>query len=242
LPTFSQVVDNVASRTSRLDKFADIHSYVRSTIRELETLRLFKRAFVEEAVTVTGASDTKFVWTHPNNFRVIKKGGIHYPVSDIWPENIPPGKRQSGEDEFWYGGNGYTVFKGVDNDETINIAYYNYSPRFVYKRLPTQTASLYSSYSLRNAYYDIDAAAWKYLDVDNVTYVSTLGVGQEAVELARREAATDWLLFYWTDLVEEGTVAKVFKTVEDTRARSSFALFSSLKNTLLATEPVDAAN
>jgi hypothetical protein len=53
----------------------------------------------------------------------------------------------------------------------------------------------------------------------------------EAAQLAARLTVSNWLLFNWFEMIVEGALAKLYKTTQDDRAVSSFALFSSFKTT-----------
>lgn len=218
--TFSALVDDAVRRTGRTDRRADIISYARATIRELQSLRFFRRDMTEDQLTATGDG---YVWTYPTGLRTLR--AVRYQIYNgrgefIYPTLIGPSKKQREEDYYFYGGPGYYVFKGVDNGTLIDVAYYSYL-----------TALPYYESGSRPATYSLEDADWSYLTAST-----------DAEKEAARDLVTNWLIFDHYDFVLEGVIAKIFKTTGDERARSSFALYASYKNDLVALEPADALN
>ncbi len=48
----------------------------------------------------------------------------------------------------------------------------------------------------------------------------------------------NWLLKRWYEMILEGTLAKIYKTVGDERSKTSFSLYKSFQQDLLASERV----
>lgn len=218
--TFSAAVDDVVSRAARPDRKADVYSYVRSTLREMGAKAYFKRDLVEDTLT---ADQDNYIWTYPQEFRIMRT--VRYPFvnmrdESIYPPEILPGKKQREHTNFYYGGNGYYVFAGTENGDSIDVAYYTYP-----KKLP------YYAEANRPARFDVETNAWIYL---------TSGTPTE--EQTWRDQCSNWILFNYYDTVVEGALAKLFKTVGDPRASATYALYKSLQMTFVDTEPSDSLN
>jgi len=218
--TYSAAVDDVIARSGRPDRTADIIAFVRVTIRELQVLRFFKNDLIEDTLT---AAIANYVWTYPQEFRQMRT--VRYPHFDaqgrqVYPPELLPGKRQKDFTDYYYAGPGYYVFAGSALGDAIDVAYYKVS-----KKLP------YYALADRPATFSLETDSWSYLTN-----------GTDAEQLIAREQTSNWVLFNYYDTVIEGAMAKILKTVGDDRARSSFALYSSYKKTLLETEPSDSLN
>jgi len=218
--TYSAAVDDVIHRTGRTDRKADILSYVRSTVRECHALAWFRNDFVEDTIV---SNAEPFVWTHPTEFRLLRTA--RYPVTNnrgelIYPPEIKPGKRQREAQYFYYGGPGYYTFAGLSIGSQIDVGYYCVSPKVPYYAV-----------GARPAFFNLENNTWEYLTANN-----------DAEKLAAKLLVTNWLLTDYYDTIVEGAIAKVFKMVDDPRARSSFALYKSYQNTLKALEPSDSLN
>lgn len=218
MPTFSQVVDNVLKRGGRPARGLDAQAYVRASIRECQALAVFARDLIEDQFNTDG--NDPYIWTRPATLRIVKT--FLYVAKDIYPDYLPPGKIQRDQIYFYYGGPTYYALAGVGDTATeINVAYYAYARRFVY----------YAEAD-RPAFYDITNEKWQYLD--GGSFVDNLAT--TALEEAARDKVTNWLLFDWTELIEEGGIAKLYKNLGDPRATSAFALFKSFQKDLLKGE------
>lgn len=215
---FSELVDEAALRAGRPDRKADIKSWANSTIRECVVLAYFARDMVEDTITADAAP---YIWTKPNNFRLLRTA--KYP-SGIYPKFAAPGKRQDSFDYFYYGGPTYFVFAGVDSGSEISVAYYAYPIRLKYYDGTTGNE--------RPAIYDRETETWTYWN--GTIYVSTLG--STALDEAAQTLVTNWILQDWYDLGLEGTMAKLFKSIDDKRAGSTFGLYKSFQKDLKAGE------
>lgn len=223
MPTFSQVVDTVLKRSGRPARGLDAQSYVRASIRECQVTAVYARDLVEDKITTDGTDP--YIWTRPQTLRILKTfaylpGAKNYET--IYPDYLPPGEIQQGQTHYYYGGPTYYVLAGVgDQPVDVAVAYYRYAIRFVYYNVDS-----------RPAYYDIENGKWQYLGSGG--YVDNLATPE--LEEAARDLVTDWLLFDWTELIEEGGLAKLYKNMGDERATSSFALFKSFQKDLLKGE------
>lgn len=218
MSTFSEVVDTIVTRSGRPARRKDIESHVRATIRECQVEAVFARDLYEDTIVTDGT--TPFIWERPVNLRIMKTVNfLNINTGEIiYPEYFPPGKIQKDIPFYYYGGPTYFAFSGLgDAGVNLNVAYYTYAPRFIY----------YAENS-RPAFFDFDPDSetfntWQYLSAGS--YVSTLG--SAALDEAARELVTNWLLFDWQHVIEEGGCAKIFKTVGDPRDRPAYALFKS---------------
>lgn len=226
MPTFSQVVDKVVQIGLRPGRRLDVQAYTRASIRECQVLAVFARDMIEDAF-MTDKTEP-FIWKRPAELRILKT--LYYKSFNIWPQYLPPGKIQRDEDYYYYGGPDYYALAGVhDKEVEVLVAYYAYAPRFTY----------YDANS-RPAYYLIPPEndpnteeKWQYLNSQG-QYVDNLATPEE--EEAARKKVTNWLLFDWTELIEEGALAKLFKVVNDDRATTSFSLYKSYQKDLLKGE------
>jgi hypothetical protein len=218
--TFSAVVDDAITRSGRPDRKADIIAFVRSSIRECQVKAYFRNDFIEDTLT---ADAEVFIWSYPQEFRMLRT--VRYPITNmrgekIYPPEILPGKKQREHTHFYYGGPGYYAFAGLSSGLEIDVAYYKNS-----KKLP------YYESAARPATFSLEADDWTYLTATT-----------DADKLIAREAVSNWLLFNYYDTILEGTLAKLFKVVGDERASSTYALYKSFQNDLIANEPSDSLN
>lgn len=220
IATMSAAVDAAIQRSGRPDRRADIISYLRQTLREIQSLAYFERDLIEDQLT---ANADPYTWDVPNGFRMMRT--VEYPGlfdpqgHTVYPRYMPPGRHLRGHDVYYYRSGDYYVFAGhgasSGSTTSINIAYYRYALPLAY----------YATVADRPARYFLETESWTY---------ATASTDDEK-ETARNQV-TNWLLFHWYDTVIEGALAKVFKAIGDERAVSTFALYKSLQNTLLQGE------
>jgi len=221
--TLSAVIDDAVKIAGRgIAAVPQLISFARSSMREAQMRALFHRDMTETTIT---ADASPYIWTLPNNFRVMKT--VYYQATTIYPPFITPGRSQKDKDYFFYAGPTYFAFKGVSSGDLIDIAYFSY-----FQRLPYYTAAT------RPAKYDLELQKWQYLDASGA-YVDTLGDATQ--DAAAQAKVTNWMLFDWHDLVLEGVLAKQFKTNGDQRSVTHFSMFKSLQTDLLKGEASEAA-
>lgn len=212
--TFSAIIDTVVARALRRDRRADAISYARQTMRECQVLALFDQDLVEDRLTTNAQP---YIWTIPLEFRMMRIAS--YPVQEgcyeeIYPKFKAPGRGQQDEDYFYYRAADYYVFAGLDSGSNIDVAYYSYFKPLVY-----------FEEALRPARFDLETQQWVYL-----TAVTDLE------KEAARALVTNWMVFNWFDLIVEGTLAKLYKTVSDERQAVTYSLYKSYQKDLLAGE------
>ena len=221
--TFSSAVDDCIARSGRPDRRADIVSYLRTTMRETQVKAFFGKDLVEDQIT--GVAADPYIWTRPAQFRqmiTVKYPGLYDPQGNqIFAKFIEPGKLQLREDFYYYNSGTSLVFTGmsggsgtINGSTNIDVAYYSYF-----------TPLHYFAAAERPATYDDQTLEWSFLS-------AATALEQEAA----MGQVTNWLLFDWYDLVLEGTLAKVYKTANDVRAPTTFALFKQLQDALLMGE------
>ena len=219
--TFSALVDEAITRSNRRDRNSDIVSYARSTIRECQVLAFFEQDLVEDSLTV---DVLPFQWTRPLNLRAIlaAKPQVTFTRRDkrMWFKQRVPGQIVRDEPYYLYLSGDTFVFTGNElaTGDIIDIAYFTYARKFVYY----ETAS-------RPATFDPETETWTYLaayDIDDTTRANAQAL------------VTNWLLQHWYDLILEGTLAKIFKTVGDERSKMAFSLYKAMQNDLKAGERV----
>lgn len=227
--TFSAAVDACLSRGARPDRLNDIISYMRMTIREIQSLGQFQQDVVEDQLS--GVTVDPYIWVTPAAFRSMLTVSYPHLVDEqgkpIYAKYKELGKGQLREDYYYYRSGDSHVFVGhggrVGDNAAINIAYLEYSRSFQY----------FNNVSQRPATYDDATASWAYnaaYDVDDTTR-----------EAARR-LVTNWVLFNWYDVVLEGTLAKVYKLVDDSRAAATFSFFERQKRVIQSGETIAYAS
>lgn len=221
---FSEMVDRVINRSKRPDRLADIVNWANLTMRECQTRALFYKDLIEDEITVPQPTADPFIWNRPTGVRLLK--AVKYPDGS-YPNFLKPGPVQKHQRQYFYAASTYYVFVGVSNsidssitDPVVGIAYYQYLRRLGYYAVAD-----------RPAVYDESAQTWTYnpptTDPD--------------VQEADQALVANWLLLDHGALIEEGTLAKVFKDAGDSqRAVSTYSLYKQLQETdLLANETLE---
>ena len=225
--TFSAAVDDCVGRSGRIDRKADIMSYLRLTLRETQVLAYFFRDLVEDEIT--GVTSDPYTWPIPNYFRIME--AVQYPYlldsrgNVIFAKPLTVNKRMQEEDYYYYGSGNSIVFVGHGLQSgvsvTINVAYFTYFAPLAY----------FSTTDNRPARYLIDdetgAEGWEYTDAYS---------GSDALNEAAQALVTNWLLERWYQVMVEGALAKLYKTVGDDRQTSTYALYKQLQTTILSSE------
>lgn len=221
--TFSSLIDTCLARANRFDRLNDIISYARLTVREIQSLGQFQQDVIEDQIS--GVTVDPYVWLTPAAFRAMLS--VQYNnISDeqgnpIYAKYKELGKGQLREEYYYYRSGDSHVFVGHDGRSggaiAINIAYLEYSRSFQY----------FATQATRPAIYDDVTETWIYeasYDLDATTR-----------ETARR-LVSNWVLFNWFDVIIEGTLAKVYKLVDDSRAGASFSFFERQKRVIQSGE------
>jgi len=218
--SFSGLVDRAILETGKQFALLSAIQYANLTIRECQKLGLFAQDLIEDELETDAVP---FIWTRPANFRSIRS--VKYTLQNVWPKLRLPGKVQHEKLHYFYGADDYFAFAGLIEGEPIAIAVYYYrKPLLYYGMLGTVTTGFQGGpYSIRPAYYDVEAEEWMYLNVGQTAYVDDLADDDE--ELLRRTNAMNWLLTDWWDVVLEGVKAKIFKQYNDPRASLSYSLY-----------------
>ena len=218
--TLSALVDDTIARGGRPDRRNDIISYVRQTQRECQVMAFFQRDFDEDTITAT---TSPHLWTVPQEFRQMQtvRYGIVDPQNNfIYPKHVNPGKGMRNRTYFYYRGVTQYVFAGISAGVDIDLAFYMYFKKLAYYALADRPAT-----------FSLEDDAWSYhtdYDTDDI---------QRAIAQA---LVSNWMIFDWYDLLMEGVLAKLYKTVKDPRAPATFGLYKSLQKDLLAGEAIDS--
>ena len=216
--TFSSIVNDVRVRSGRVDRTADIMSYARSSMRECTVLAEFSQSTIEGTFTV---DVIPFIFERPDNFRMWE--ALQYPYftrrgKPVYAVEKKPGKDQNTDNTYWFYRSGSSfVFNGLAVGDIVKYAYQAYLPKLVY----------YASDADKPAIFDLETNLWTY----HLDYSGNTTLNQQA-----RDKVTNWMLFNWYDLVLEGTLAKLYKTVGDERQRASFALYKQQQKDLMQGE------
>ena len=222
--TFSALIDESILRSQRQDRRSDLVSYARSTIRECQVLAFFEQDMIEDTLNVDAVP---FLWERPIRLRTMlaaRPDIVGRRGKRIWFKNRPPGQVVKDEEYYLYLSGASYVFTGdaLGVGAEIDVAYFNYSRKFVYYAIADRPAT-----------FDAESETWSYhadYDIDATTRATA------------RELVSNWLVFRWYDLVLEGMLAKVFKSVGDPRSKTAFALYKQFQKDLLASERVVLLN
>lgn len=233
--SFSGLIDSAIMQTGKAGSLIAAVSFANLTIRECQSLGLFARDLREEQLAV---DIVPFNWTRPVNFRRIRT--VKYPDFNIYPKFMLPGKIQIGEEYYYYAADNYYVFKGVGQNNAVNLANYYFAKRLQYfSRLATATDRFPGGpYSVRPAYYDQLTEQWMYLNDTSDGYVTSLTDLTE--ELIRQLNTTNWLVTIWYDLILTGTKAKLFSGGDDNRANREFAAYKQAQKTFQTVEAYES--
>lgn len=220
--TFSGAVDAVIERSGRIDRQADIIAYLRTTMRETQVLAFFEKDMVED--TLPSVNVTPYIWTYPRTFRQMR--AVRYThLADpqgklIYPKYIAPGRLQERHDHMYYQSGTSFVFSGHLPDTAnsantvIDVAYYAYFG-----------ALQYYATALRPAAFSLETDTWTYLTAVTATE-------QEVA----RALVTNWMLESWFDMVQEGALAKLYKTNDDVRSATTYSMYKQLQTSLMQGE------
>lgn len=226
MTTFSQLVDEVLDETKRFDMRAQFAVYLNQTIREIHfepergNAVFFHDNYRESLLTAD--ADEGFSWPIPDS--AVFQGGMTarydrqidnngYPRYAI---QLTPGPRVERESYVFQRAGNSVVFKGYGGvGAPISFSWYEYPKSLKYYAPADRPAS-----------YDSE---------DGWTYAA--GVVSEEDQLAAQARVTNWILLRWNSVLIEGLRAKVYKRLADeTRARTSYSLYSQLRNGLFTSE------
>lgn len=220
--TLNAVVTEVMNRSGRRDRIYDIVSYVNQTLKECNSLAFFEKSTVEDQIT---AATDNYIWPKPRLFKEMRT--VLYPLQ-IYPKYMVPGKVQYDQRYYYYYGPTYVVFAGTTAGELISINYFKHIQRLKYWNLDTENQPAYW-----DAVADNGVGAWYYWD--GSAYVTTLG--DDDLEEAARDAVSNWLLIDYYDSIIEGTLAKIYKSINDDRAAACYALYKQHQDIIVRSEP-----
>jgi hypothetical protein len=216
---FSELVDTILTRAGQgsAAKKADAVSYAASTIRELSMKALFHRDFIDSD-TYTADADP-YVLTKPARFRQMR--AVKFVECGVYPVFCLPGKELDEFDYKWYAADTYFAFSGMTIGDTVALGYYRYSRKFIYYA----TAD-------RPAVYNHETEEWEY----HASYSATAELQAEA-----RDLVGHWLLQFWDTVVQEGTLAKFLKNLNDKeRAANCYALYKDMQEDITKAESFES--
>lgn len=230
--TFSQMVDEVASQTGRVDKTSMIAGQVNQTVREIHATKegnavFYPRNLVEDQITATLTEAQN--WTPPDfhqQLRTVRYDSVTDSDGEkIWPKMLRPGAAQREQDWYYYRAGVDFYFVGYGGvDALISLAYYLYP--FPLKYFPVGN---------RPATYDY-VDGWTYYNLTSATPID-LDYTLVANQPAARALVTNWPIFDWFDNIIEGVKGKTYKAVGDVdRARSHFAQYSVSRGHIITAE------
>lgn len=237
--SFSSLVDQVIIETGQTAALRAVVQAANLTIRECQAVGLFAPDLLEEQVVTIAQPHIYFVLPNLRRLRT-----AYYVTAAVYPKLILPGRKMKldsmQEDYYFYRAQNYYAFMGAAVGETINIANYYWAQRLVYYARVGAPSNSYpgAPYSLRPAYWDDVQQAWLYLQANNVDYALTTTDLDGGI--ARQNAAMNWILFEWFDMISDGTKAKIFNLKGDARATASYAQYKANQETLRRSKSFEA--
>ncbi len=222
--SFSALIDAAVLATGKPQSLMNAVQYANLTIKECQSLGLFAPDLVEDVVTAT---QDNYIWTRPFLFRRLRT--VKYMGSGRYPKLRLPGRYQKDEIHFYYSADNYFVFSGTSLNETLALAYYQWIYPLSYYAGLNQNTSLYSGgpYQTRQAFYDIEAFKWQYLNTAGDGYVDTLG--DPTLEETYQKRAMHWLVAQWYDMILSGTKAKIWGQAGDSRGPTEYSLYKQMQ-------------
>ena len=205
---FSELIDTVITRSGRPDRLSDATTYCNQTMRDVQASGYLYNNRVEDQI-ITDADP--YLWTPPINFQSL--GFLKY-ANGRYPSNRL-GVNQEDSPSRYYAGPGYIGFTGHGAGNTVDVLYYKFQPRLQYFALADRPATWE---------YDFDTE--QYVVADYHADYSATAVLQAKAQLM----TSNWIIKRWKEMVEEGTLAKLFKLIgEDSRAAVSYTLFQQIR-------------
>lgn len=216
--TFSALIDDAMAISGRKDRLPSIISYARTTIRECAVLDFFDQSLVELFMTPNA---TPYIWERPHDLRsILAVGTGKFSAHDkpVYAKERKPGVIIPNDYPYFYLSGNSFVMANFTEGLSVPLAYYRYEP-------PLRHIAAVAD---RPARFNLETGLWEYHEA----YASSETLQDEA-----RTKVSNWLLFYWYELILEGTLAKLYKLINDeARMRMSYALYKSGQKDLLAGE------
>lgn len=230
MTTFSELVDKMVAETKRPDMRVEIATYLNQTLRELhfEPSRgnsiFYKDNYRESLLSCNVESGFSWTIPSPQNFQAVlaaRYDSVYADGEQVWAKEMRPGPAMAREQNAFYRGGGALFFKNYGGiGSSISLSWYEFVPALKYYAVADRPAT-----------YDVESG-WYYktsYDVDDTTRETA------------QNLVSNWILLRWSIVIEEGLRAKVYKRVADeTRARTSYSLYSTLRQGLYTSETADA--
>lgn len=224
MTTFSQMVDEMILELKRPDLRREIVAYLNQTVLEAHFQPasndvIYYRANRKE-LRLSPDVANGYVWDLPNPSIFQWLEAARY--SDVWDRDgqpvwsreVDPGKRLN--DFIWYHYRMADSYVFVQHGTVIDLSYFERPPRLTYYATAERPAT--------------------YNEVTGWSYLAEYDVSDEQRALARA-LTSNWLLLRYHDVITEGVRAKVYKrTSDDSRARTAYSMYSSLRQGLYTSE------
>jgi hypothetical protein len=223
MTTFSQLVDDVIRETRRPDMVREAADYLNQTIREAHThpqnnaMLTYDENLVE--VLLTANVDSGFGWDIPNPATFQAMQAVHYRTRDVWPDSVTPSRGLRDRRDYYYRAGRHFSFSDYGGiNAQIALAYYEFPSVLAYY-LPGQRPC-------------------EWTPEGGFTYATPFDTPQ--LRPAAEAYCTNWLLLRWGVVLKEGLRAKIYKRLgDDTRARTCYSLYQSLRTGLATSESGD---
>lgn len=230
---FSELVDICVGRAGRPEKEADVIAFAAQTIRELESKNHLKKNLEEDTLNTTSHP---YIWARPNRMQKLRTA--KYSSNGKYARFAQPGAILENLTYYFYMTTTSIIFNGHDTIDTIDVAYYQFRKKLQYYSL-----------GAREAVYDFEDETWSF-PLQVAERAALVAAGGTDADLAALDAthsaaqaghianASNWILFDWYELVQEGTLAKLFKLIDDEkRAATHFSFYQrAIRDEFLPTE------
>lgn len=235
--SFSQTLDSLVEELLRPDLKPAMVNYLNLTIRELHSTRAnpdtppvpvgYMSNLVEAELTAD--EDLGFTWDIPTPRKFQMMESVYYTQFGRYATQRRPSSIMQFEESVdggqyqWYRSGDTMVFSNYGGDQAqILLAYFQYLPSLV----DYPVAS-------RPAYFSVTDDEWKYHADYDVS---------DATRLAAYELCSNWMLERHRDTLMQGVRAKVWaRLADESRMRTAYSSYQSLRAELVASETYDAA-
>lgn len=212
--------------TRRRDLLPEICDYLNQSIRELHFDPVNNGAVLyaenRKEALLTASTELSYIWDIPNPATFQVEEAFEYQTirtrldERIFASMCPPGRALPGYDFPYYRAGSSFVFMNYGGvGGKIAASYFEYPNRLVYYPEADRPAT-----------YD-PTVGWEYEESFNTP----------ELEAQARLLTSNWLLIRWDTVLEEALRAKVYKRVsDDTRSRTAYSLYTSLRIGLMTSE------
>jgi hypothetical protein len=213
MTTFSQLIDEIALETRRMDLLSMYPSFLNQTIRELHSEPerncsvVYDANLVEERIRLDGTNTWEITAVETfQRMQTVRYDDVFNSDGFVYPRHLLPGRILNGETNFYYRAGDCFVFSGAKS--SVSVSFYRFPSRLAYA--PIQN---------RKVAWNQETGQWVF---DLLTYTEE----QKKAILSR---STNWLIRQWPDTLLEGLRAKIYKRLGDNeRATMAYSAYKQM--------------